>query len=670
MTSNIQYQKSPLLKSSINNFAKTFGLSHKEDELFECFAGYVLSSMHCDKEILDPECIHNGGSNDQGIDSIAIIVNGILITKLSDVDRLRDLNVSLNVKYIFVQAKNKPDFSNMTSQISNFIDGVELALDQSAVPQDVIDNSSEKFKNFVELKAEIEDSGNLESEPELYLYFVTVADSQGKQSIPESISTRYKVTRKSLEDNYKIGSYEIVDAPKLIDLYRKVKNKSEATFRMDTLHRFNPTHGDSSDSTIDSVYFGYLPLGEYLKIIHDDLGRIRPSVFYDNVRSYMGGTKINKSIKESLDGAMGGPLFFARNNGVTITAKNISIKREQMTIHDYSIVNGCQTSHILSEYYNGKIEDSKKIESEIPDKYRGNSQDQLMEMFRNREIESDNFMNIYDNIKNFDDMKSRIERMESSICIPVRIVCSSDEELISSITESTNRQNAIKSLNLESRSDFHKNLEAYFNGKSEYNLLYERLEGSAKPGYDYINLDSLMRAFSSVFLREPHLAARNRQTIEGYLDSQDTEESKRKVFSVFHNRASYYLVAKIYADLINRTSVKNMKDKDERNKNRRYKWHILYSMFIELRNSMPKGDKVPYDPSNLNALQSLTISSKENTVDRYINKYLQSDFENLYSKAYDRLNIALKNFENQNPVIEKGEISKNSALVDFIAEAK
>lgn len=55
---------------------------------------------------------------------------------------------------------------------------------------------------------------------------------------------------------------------------------------------------------------------------------------------------------------------------------------------------------------------------------------------------------------------------------------------------------------------------------------------------------------------------------------------------------------------------------------------------------------------------------------RYINKYLKSDFENLYSKAYDRLNIALKKFENQNPGIEKGEISKNSALVDFIAQAE
>ena len=83
--------------------------------------------------------------------------------------------------------------------------------------------------------------------------------------------------------------------------------------------------------------------------------------------------------------------------------------------------------------------------------------------------------------------------MVSSICVPVRIVSSSDEDVVSSITESTNKQNAIKNLNLESRTEFHRHLEDYFNGRSSHNLLYERLEGSSKTDYEYVNLDSLMR---------------------------------------------------------------------------------------------------------------------------------------------------------------------------------
>ncbi|WP_314668305.1 AIPR family protein [Rothia mucilaginosa] len=670
MSSSSGYQKNALLKSSINSFARKFNISTgSEDDLFEYFTGYVISSKHSDYEIRDPKSIHNGGANDQGIDSIAIIINGKLVTKTSDIDNFQNSGNELDVKYIFIQAKNQRDYKGLTAHISNFAAGVQFALNQNGISKEVTGSASQKFKDFIDLKAEIEDLDNLKKLPEVYLYFVTAADSHAEQSVPAGMLAKRDAALNSLNNIsgfYKVHTYEIVGPEKLLDMYRKLHNRSEAVFDGSTLQSFTPVKDDQS---VESIDFGYLPLEEYLKIIHDEDNRIKPSVFYDNVRSYIGGTKINKSIKDSLNSNSGGHLFFARNNGVTIiTDEAVRLPNNKMKITNYSIVNGCQTSHILSEYYNERMSELRKFESKIPSCYRGGHLDDidkaLKDAFREGKITQDEYFSIDENIVKFKDLNEQIDKMVSSICVPVRIVSSSDEDVVSSITESTNKQNAIKNLNLESRTQFHKNLEAYFNGRSDQKLLYERLEGSSKTDYEYVNLDSLMRAFCSVYLREPNLAARSPQTIKGYLECPDTVEDKRKVFSAYHNRASYYLVAKMYADLLNRTNAKNMKDKDERNKNKRYKWHILYALFIEFISSLNSSS---CDASSVESMRVYTSGKNENVVNRNVEKYLSSDFDSFYVKAYNRLNKALEKFESKYPDVEKGEISKNRKLVDFIS---
>jgi len=120
----------------------------------------------------------------------------------------------------------------------------------------------------------------------------------------------------------------------------------------------------------------------------------------------------------------------------------------------------------------------------------------------------------------------------------------------------------------------------------------------------------------------------------------------------------------MYADLLNRTNAKNMKDKDERNKNKRYKWHILYALFIEFISTF-NGSSC--DANSVESMRAYTSGKNENTVNRHVEKYLSSEFEGLYIKAYNRLNKALKKFEREYPDVEKGEISKNRKLVDLIS---
>lgn len=107
-----------------------------------------------------------------------------------------------------------------------------------------------------------------------------------------------------------------------------------------------------------------------------------------------------------------------------------------------------------------------------------------------------------------------------------------------------------------------------------------------------------------------------------------------------------------------------MKDKDERNKNKRYKWHILYALFIEFISSLNSSS---CDASSVESMRVYTSGKNENVVNRNVEKYLSSDFDSFYVKAYNRLNKALEKFESKYPDVEKGEISKNRKLVDFIS---
>lgn len=279
MSSSNGYQKNSLLKSSINSFARKFDISAgNEDELFEYFTGYVISSTYSDYEISNPKVIHNGGANDQGIDSIAIIINGKLVTKISDIYNFQNSGKELDVKYIFIQAKNQKNYTGLTAHVSNFAAGVQFALDQDRIPQNIIDTASQKFKNFIDLKAEIEDLDNLKV-PEVYLYFVTAVDSYYEPHVPTGMLAKRDSALKSLNNNsgyYKVNKYEIIGPEKLLDMYRKLHKRSEAVFDGSTLQSFTLVKNDQS---VESIEFGYLPLGEYLKVIHDEEGRIKPSVF-------------------------------------------------------------------------------------------------------------------------------------------------------------------------------------------------------------------------------------------------------------------------------------------------------------------------------------------------------------------------------------------------------
>lgn len=151
-------------------------------------------------------------------------------------------------------------------------------------------------------------------------------------------------------------------------------------------------------------------------------------ILYDNVRGYLGETRFNKNILNTLDKEAS--KFFMYNNGITITAKDIIMKpingnkKFECTINGLQVVNGGQTVRTIYEFKKRKFDEEKLATAEV-----------LVRLFKTED----------------------------------------DQELTNNIAEYTNSQNAISSVDLKSISNLQIQIEKYL--KTE-DILYIRKAGN------------------------------------------------------------------------------------------------------------------------------------------------------------------------------------------------
>ncbi|MCG2826978.1 MAG: AIPR family protein, partial [Thermoplasmatales archaeon] len=239
---------------------------------------------------------------------------------------------------------------------------------------------------------------------------------------------------------------------------------------------------------IEQAYIGTLEFNQFLKLITDEEDKIIGSIFYDNVRAFQGiDNPVNKKIKETLE-AKKFDKFPILNNGITIVAKSLQVVSNKFTLNDYSIVNGCQTSHVLYE--------SRKI--------------------------------------------GGIDKAS----IPIRIIVTNDEEIRNDVIRSTNNQTQVKPEELEALSDFQKILEQYYlTTKDDTKLFYERrskqfTNNSSVIKIRIITIPIQIKSFAAMFLGEPHLVSRFYGRIIKYLGE--------KIFLKDHKPIVYYVSALAY----------------------------------------------------------------------------------------------------------------------------
>ena len=289
------------------------------------------------------------------------------------------------------------------------------------------------------------DRGN----PSCKLYYVT----NGKWLDDQTLQARLEIAKDDLKNTilFSTVEYTPIDAPTLQSMYRQTRNAVTKTFNFPSKIPVGDVAG------VKYAYIGFLPSPEFVKLITRDSGEMLPGLFDSNVRDWYGYNEVNKEIRNTLKSETS-DMFVLMNNGITLIARKLIPSGTRLSITDFQVVNGCQTSHVL---------------------------------FDNRGLLTDRIM------------------------VPVRIISTDDEKVITSIVRATNRQTEVKEDQLFALQEFPKTLEQYFCSFDDESkrLYYERrtcqYDRMAIEKVRVITEANVVRSFASIFLDEPHRTTRN-----------------------------------------------------------------------------------------------------------------------------------------------------------------
>lgn len=437
---------------------------------FELFCNYSVLSNEYNKKF-DAKTVTIGAGADTGIDGLAIIVNGHLVEDTDEVDSLLESNGFLDVTYLFIQAKTSSSFD--TKEMHAFYFGVsDFFSENPKLPR------NDDIKKYAELSEYILDNASdFKDNPICKTFYITT----GVVNEDQHISAVVNASKNELESYNLFEKVDpsVIGANELGKLYRKTKNPITSKFTFYNKVTLPEISG------IDHSFYGVIPFSELRKLLIDDNDNLQ-SIFDDNVRDFQGVTNlVNSNINETLN-SENPELFSVLNNGVTIVADSIKISSNTITVSDYQIVNGCQTSNVLYENRN--------------------------------------------NI-GIDDIN-----------IPLRLIVTSNEDIKSQITVSTNNQTAIKKEQLAAMSDFQKNLQHYYasiNGEGK--LYYERRAKEYNSDRNVvkrkiITIANQIKSFSSMFSKNPHLVTTYLGTLVKSMGN-----SGSKLFEADHQFSPYYM---------------------------------------------------------------------------------------------------------------------------------
>lgn len=460
-----------ITSSLIREFANDFDYESLEPStLFEYFSNYIILTKEFSSDV-DLDSIWTGEGQDGSIDGIALIVNNQLITNQEELNEICENSRSISADIIFIQSKSSSNFDS--GDISKFLLGIANFVNEES---DIILNDT--ISIIREIWTDLIDnfSGKLDGNPKCKIYYITTGKWENDTNIKAVIKTGEDCIRKT--GLFSDIITQLIDAEALRKLYRSTKNKLEETVS------FSEKITLPEISDVQEAYYGILPFKEFKKLIYSESDQQVRNVFYDNVRDYEGENPVNTRIKETILEKRTDQ-FCILNNGITIIASDLSSVGNKLTIKDYQIVNGCQTSHVLIS-----VIDESGID-ETP--------------------------------------------------IPVRLIVTDNESLRDKITLATNSQTAVTDEQLEAQSEFQKSLEQYYNSiPTERRLFYERRANQYNLKRDVkktqiISIKDQIKVFSSMFLDSPH-------AVSGYFGTVMKRHGKN-IFQEGHKFDSYYISA-------------------------------------------------------------------------------------------------------------------------------
>lgn len=476
-------------KNLMNNFLQAYEIeSSGETGDFEIFATYstIKNNYSTHFEASDFESVLVGGHSDTGIDGIGIVIDNNLISNIEEVDRIIGNKESVEIKFIFVQTTVSKRFQ--TTKFRDFTLGVRELFYDYARP----DRRKTKARNNnINKKSEIttyvlEKTSLMYERPDCKLYYCLGNDIESKLGINQDVVENEKEELLNLQifDSVDIN---IIGTRSLQDLYRLTLAKPKVKIHFPHRIAFPKIEG------VTESYIGRIDFSEFKKLIIDDSSGTIRSVFEDNVRYFNEKYKINHKIKETITkGNI--DKFVLLNNGVTIVTKKISVSADYLTLEDYQIVNGCQTSNILYQCRN----------------------------------------------------EPNIDKLN----LTVKIINTEESEIANAITTATNSQTEVSFESLNSLLKFHKDLELYYQstsykvGSKSFALHYGRQEGK----YDkdpnitktrIVSIKQQAKSFVGMFLDAP-------EESYGFYSQRLQKRIGQSLFVDDHHFEPYYTSAVVH----------------------------------------------------------------------------------------------------------------------------
>lgn len=498
-----------LTKSLMEDYFRDKGTTISDEaDAFEVFCNYCVVShelpYHASEEFEVDDISVGQLPFDIGIDGIAVFLNERLVDSKEEVKELIGVSGFLDLVCVFVQAKTSSKFDS--GDLLKFFNGVDCFFNKkSSLPKN----------EFIQHKADLvsyildDNSVYLKTKPSCKLYYVTT----GQWNDDTSLRILCEDQKEKLLDNSKNLFREVIFTPcgadEINKLYRSTKTTVTAEIDFEDRVSLPEIKG------VTEAFIGILPFKEFMNLIKDEYGRIRSSIFYDNVRYYKGPEiDVNVDIANTLKSGRI-EQFVVLNNGITIVAKSISGIRKKLVLNDYQIVNGCQTSHVI---------------------------------FENKDVPG--IENLY---------------------IPIKIVVAAQEEIVNNIIKATNRQTEVTKEELLALSDFQKKLELYYSKMDiDDPLYYERQAGQFRQGVikrRVVSITHQIKTFAAMFLDQPHLASR-------YYGNIYKEVISGNIFSEKHESIAYYTSTRAYYVLDNQFNRTNVIDP----KYKICRFHILMAL--------------------------------------------------------------------------------------------
>lgn len=430
--------KDPIIEGYLQEFSNNFKINNLSlADKFEYLVNFcILNSEKYDE--FEIEDVHVGEQGNYGLDGVAILIDGELVTSEEEVDAILSKKRNSSVTYIFVQTKTSASF-----------DSGDMLKEFSAIKAFLNNDRSVNFnaycKNLMKVGNYIFKQGSKISEEIVCKIYYATTGIWNENNFSALVNQEKK----------QIESYGIFKHIEFIPLggddikkkYREICNT--VTKDIDFVRKATLPNIDG----IESSFIGILEAKRYIDLITDSSGNIIKNIFFENIRDFLGDNIVNVNIAETLSGAYC-ELFPVLNNGVTIVAKKLKSIGDRISLSNFQVVNGCQTSHIL---------------------------------FKNK------------------------EKLTDSIFLPIKLIATEDDDIISKIIMATNNQTEIKKEAFEALRPFHKELEEYYKVASQrYNVIlyYERRQkqylNTDIDQHQIVTLSRQTKSYIATFLNCPH----------------------------------------------------------------------------------------------------------------------------------------------------------------------